>query len=433
MMILRHQCRRILSFSQSSALRYSQPPPHCLPRPRKFHSATPRRADTLDESVDIEGINDIEETGDLAHLEAVEEEEPEPRRRRLRVTPGGKSANAVEPEEAPKISLSANELGLGYIRRYNKKTFVRWLILDGPERGYFYPQWLGMEIEGQRVERARKKAEDRMFQRMNMFFDSLTTDEILHSLTANENSEQKEDESVKSEPHDWSQPSTLRPRLPEPTPISQLLSGAIQSKFTPQQIEGRALILLKQYDPQLHSMYRKYIDWSDYTLQKQRLYFRFPNNKKFKDVVERLQGAPFKREEVAKGDLSKYFGKRIPFGTVFPFLPRRQSNYLLPTNHPYHLNKFFKPWRPIPYKLRVKMFDAWREGLGLRNVAWLGGVSWRRADGIIGILKREWDFVAKVIIPQRRMSYYDDSSTLTRLVLKTFKWLYVACFSDPFC
>jgi hypothetical protein len=44
------------------------------------------------------------------------------------------------------------------------------------------------------------------------------------------------------------------------------------------------------------------------------------------------------------------------------------------------------------------MFDAWREGLGLRNVAWLGGVSWRRVDGIIGILKKEWDFIKKVNI-----------------------------------
>ena len=42
------------------------------------------------------------------------------------------------------------------------------------------------------------------------------------------------------------------------------------------------------------------------------------------------------------------------------------------------------------------MFEAWREGLGLRNVAWLGGISWRRADGIIGILKKEWEFIEKV-------------------------------------
>ena len=276
-----------------------------------------------------------------------------------------------------------------------------------------------------------------------------------------------------------------REQQPEPTPFQQLTTGQMKTEMNLKQIESKALSLLRQYDQELHTLYKNYIDWSDYQLQRRRIWFEFPNTPKYADVIARSRPLTedevfeqeqrrMKEEETAKAakarekvetagqvksttqeglrldsneqtkeklseatepitatdgkntteqpskqqkrppnpnykkrkinprgeDLAYHLGPRIDESIKFPILGTPSSNYLASySKSPFRLNESFKPWRPIPHSMRLQMFDAWREGLGLRNVAWLGGVSWRRVDGIIGILKREWEFVEKVLSP----------------------------------
>jgi len=122
------------------------------------------------------------------------------------------------------------------------------------------------------------------------------------------------------------------------------------------------------------------------------------------DAVETPESKQLSEKKTKKNkkqtiDLAYYVGRALPSNSRFTTLPIYKHHYVNPLGDatPFLMNPTFKPWRPIPHSTRLKMFDAWRAGLGLRNVAWLGGVSWRRVDGIIGILKREWEFVEKVL------------------------------------
>ena len=69
-------------------------------------------------------------------------------------------------------------------------------------------------------------------------------------------------------------------------------------------------------------------------------------------------------------------------------------------------------------------------GLGLRNVAWMGGVSWRRTDGIIGILKKEWEFAEKVYFPPSEVSMALVMMNYYSISLEDFQWLKLFCLSD---
>ena len=370
-------------------------------------------------------------------------------------------------------SMNIEELGLKKMTRKTKQSFLRWVMQEGTRYERF-PQHILMQFEEKRIEKARKGSEDRMFKRMNTFFDTLSLEEIKQGellVTVNEKGQRKNAERVQQ---------------PKPTPFQQLITGQIKTGMNLKQIESKALSLLRRYDQELHTLYKNYIDWCDYQLQKRRIWFEFPNTPKYANVIARSRPLTedeifeqeqrrMKEEETAKAnkerkkvetagqveattqgglqlnatepakatlsetaeliittdgkntieqpgeptetdtksdvqemddqvpgeDLAYHLGPRIDESVKFPILGTPSSNYLANPgdNFPFRLNGTFKPWRPIPHSIRLKMFDAWREGLGLRNVAWLGGVSWRRVDGIIGILKREWEFVEKVQSP----------------------------------
>jgi hypothetical protein len=282
--------------------------------------------------------------------------------------------------------------------------------------------------------------------------------------------------------------------------------------------ESVVLKLLSRSNKSLHTQYKDYINWSDYKLQKQRLYFKFPTDVEspgFRDVLVRffaineraekeqderdkenviepegeddgevkipdpesldellrleriangeaekseiktqeqespvetsgsaepasevtveinsseIESAPVanvetsesnqlskkekEKEKKEANDLAYHVGPLLPPDSLFLTVPIYKHHYVNPTGDPtpFLMNPTFKPWRPIPHSTRLKMFDAWREGLGLRNVSWLGGVGWRRVDGIIGILKREWEYVEKVLFPPptHEMSFCDE-------------------------
>lgn len=375
--------------------------------------------------------------------------------------------------------LSNKDLGLYSGPRKRKRDFIRWMVTSGSKHEFF-PQSIAMDLESRRVERMRKRAEERMFQQMNNFFNSLSEEEIKQGKlivpTNTVAGKRKE-----------------RPVYPHPSPFQQMVGPLPPMWPDTKELESVVLKLLKRHNRALHTQYREYINWSDYKLQKQNLYFKFPNDTRssgFSDVVSRLlaieesgleeralkhdenkaDGKPEQREEDVKipspeavdellqmeaensdpakvdrespvgkspvwqstseaksekesaklaekkrenADLAYYLGRPLPLYTQFPTIPEYKHHYVNPTKEPtpFLMNPTFKPWRPIPHSTRLKMFDAWRAGLGLRNVSWLGGVSWRRVDGIIGILKKEWEFVEKVLLaslPRSEKSFCDE-------------------------
>jgi hypothetical protein len=393
-MLLRCQCRRLISKASILPCKlYSNKPRPKVALFRQLHTTVPRRAEEVDEfdegSEEREELNDDEISGSPRSLRSITREEGEE-------TPRGKPRESEQRKMTLlqiDRSMTIDELGLRTVARRPKRLFIRWLIVQGSMYEHF-PQHIVMEIEERRVEKARKRAEDRMFARMNKFYNSLTLEEIVEGRLI----EEKERKSnMKPEEVD-----ALRPSQPEPTPFKRLLTGEEPREMTPKQIESKVLMLLKQHDEKLHTMYRNYIDWSDYQLQKRRIWFTFPDTPLFADVIERLCGPDpeaLESEQPDPPDLSEYYGPQLPDDTTFPTVPRSKTHYSYGNSTPFPSNGTFKPWRPIPHSLRLKMFDAWREGLGLRNAAWLGGVSWRRAGAIIGIMKREWEFVQKVSIP----------------------------------
>jgi hypothetical protein len=405
--------------------------------------------------------------------------------------------NHNEREESPKALTSLTQLdagmddedlGLKTMRRRAKVAFRRWLMQEAPVLRE-YPQYLLQGIEEERIEKLRKGSEDRMFSRMNDFYDSLTLEEILAGKLA-----------MKTDKKGRILPNQKRERHPHPAPFQQVMTGKILLDISAKEFESRVLALLARYDHGLSLLYKNYIDWSDYQLQKRQLWFLFPPKVHYRDVVEHLWklqpglegklAAEEDAEELSEGlhsneepwqdeydehgnavpiessptlesadmttesasteqlyetgttskpskpetptsdestiiaernalktempvpaykvepmdppalDLGTYFGPEVGMTVGFPVLPIAASNYANRSlRYPFPSNRLFKPWRPLSHSTRLRMFDAWREGLGLRNIAWMGGVSWRRADGIIGIMKREWQFVAEVMSP----------------------------------
>ena len=386
-MILRCQCRRLTSLIPCKQYNKNSLPSLSVYR-SSFHTSSIRRADEFDDDADP-GIDDAEsyaaddlppsspKLGDLVHQS----------KRNPSIDDGTRRMTLAQIDR----SMNIEELGLKSVRRSGKREFVRWLMQEGA-RYEHYPQRLIMDIENRRVEKARKRAEDRMFARMNKFYNSLTLEEIQEGKL---NKPEGRTNNMKPEELD-----TLRPPQPEPTPFQRLMTGAEDIRMTPKQIESRVLMLLNQHDGKLHTMYKHYIDWTDYELQKRTMWFSFPRTSKYGDIIKRITGPNPKKAEPQSPeslDLATYYGPRLPDDTAFPLIPIAKTHYLGASDIPFRLNPTFKPWRPIPHSLRLKMFDAWRERLGLRNVAWLGGVSWRRVDGVIGILKKEWEFVQKVL------------------------------------
>jgi hypothetical protein len=294
--------------------------------------------------------------------------------------------------------MSVADLGLKNMARKRKREFIRWSIQEGNKYEHF-PWHVTHEIEERRLRRRRKETEERMFFKMRVFWDSLTMEEIVEFKLGKKRPKRR---MGKEEYALW------REKLPSPTPLEQLLDGDADIGLTKIEVESRALKLLQRYDQEVHVQYRNYIEYTDYELQKMRLWFSFPDTPDYAAVVSRLRGPP-EDAEPSPNDLATYFGPVLSDDVEYPIMPIEKSHYIHSlAEHPFTMNPTFRPWRPLPHEMRLRMFDAWREGLGLRNVAWLGGVSWRRVDGIIGILKKEWEFVQKVTFPLR-VVFHDES------------------------
>ena len=369
-MVLRHRCRRLVLLSRIHT------PSCCQSLKRPLHTTSLCAKEPSEEDV-VPNDDSPPNPLDKIREQMSSEQQPAPGQ-----IPGKTFVRTMTLEEID-MKMTAAELGLKKVKRAVRRNFLKWVIQEGRQFEHF-PQKLVHDIEERRVEKIRKKAEDRMFARMNTFFNSLTFEEI--------------EEGNLQEPIKKSENEQGRVSLESPTPFQKLMStssGSIRSKDW----ESKVLALLKIYDPKTHTMYRNYIEWSDYKLQKYAVEFDFRNyfhdSKDCGDLGTRLTHLSEKGPN--SDDLANHFGTPIGDDTIFPSLPRFRQFY--GRESPFRTNPTFKPWRPLSHKTRQQMFDAWREGLGLRNIAWLGGVSWRRVDGVIGILKREWEYVQQVLSP----------------------------------
>ena len=496
-MLLRCQCRALLS----------RPPLNRTPHIKHYPAYRGKRIDPFNfskpstqqeryqepdaEESDNEDYNDVESIEERKTIEErakkAEAREQREQEEKEKMNKGGKELEAVD------ASMSNRDLGLYSGPRRRKREFIRWMVTSGLKHEFF-PQAIAMDIESRRVERMRKRSEERMFEKMNDFFNSLSEEEI------------KEGTLIK--PPKIGGKIKKRPLYPHPSPFQQLMASLPPGWEETKESESVVLKLLSQNNKAVHKQYEEYINWSDYKLQKQRLYFKFPSDVEspgFRDVLRRFYAIYLQAEKeqeerdkenviepegeddgevkipdpealdellrlerMAKGeaekseiktqeqespvetsgsaepasevtvettssetesapvdnvetsesnqlskkekkkkekkeaiDLAYHAGPQLPLDSRYVTLPIYKHNYVNPTGDPtpFLMNPTFKPWRPIPHSTRLKMFDAWRAGLGLRNVAWLGGVGWRRVDGIIGILKREWEYVEKVLFP----------------------------------
>ena len=433
--MLHRQCRSILS---PSSVLYRRNRPLPLNSRRTLHTTLfPRQKEPIDDA-----DPDVDDSKDLALDESEDERFLEqnsigrngrgfrrPRSRLVQRPP--KPRRSLEEIDR---TIGSKELGYDFdrVRNKAKRNLIVWLEVHSAKQRH-YPQHLIMDLEERRVEKARERAEKRMFTGLNDFYDSLSVEEIV----------QKKLNLVPVSLRD-KYGRKYRPPQPEPTPLSQLLNGQIPTALSKQEIESNVLSLLDGHNPYLHKLYREYVRWSDYKLQKQTIWFQFPDTQDFAEVVARLRGIDTQLEpegdkkfdddsnsevrdkhdvdeDHKKGDkkvksvadddhdLSKYFGRPVPYLMSFPVVPIESSHYL-GKGHPFPLNGTFRPGRPVPHETRLKMFDAWREGLGLRNTAWIGGVSWRRADAIVGILKREWQYVDQVFPSSHKPEFKHDDS-----------------------
>jgi hypothetical protein len=408
-MILRHQCRRLLSrASSNSPLLYFPPCCQLLNRRQQLHSTPARRAEPPIEDDADEGIIDHEDIdldappNDPEDLQTVVSKATGEEFRRERKSGGGESRRKGDRQTLFEIdqNMSIEELGLKSVPRKQKREFIRWLKQEG-QRYEHFPQDILMSIEERRIEKARKASEDRMFAKMNAFYNSLTLDQIRGREWENAENETKNeptsDISVEETNLETSEIVGEQSKL---TPFERVIRSEVDIGLTPKQLESRVLSLLKKHDAQLHRLYKNYIKWCDYQLQKRTIWFEFIDRPGVEDVLDRIRGGednPTSSFGTSRNDLAHYYGPRMRPEVEFPILPKNNSHYVRYLDTvPFQNNSAFKPSRPLSHTKRLQMFDAWREGLGLRNVAWLGGVSWRRVDGIIGILKREWQYVNEV-------------------------------------
>jgi hypothetical protein len=286
-------------------------------------------------------------------------------------------------------SMRSEDLDLRTIARNKKRELVRWIKQEGSVHE-FLPQHIMLDMEQRRVERIRKRAEGRMFSRMNEFFNSLSLEDIRGAWAAFPTSEAMFEQLASGH---------------GTTPFEKVMNIEVRIGTSFVVIRDQLLTLLKQRDPKLHTLYENYIKWCDYNIRKWSIWFSFPDTHIYWDLVSRIkneQPRPLQDEDVEPDfpdedtdpDIKDKFEYPIPSIPPSNYLGRSENNV-----SPFFLNETFVPWRPLSHRKRMQMFDAWREGLGLRNVAWLGGVSWRRVDGVVGILKQEWEFVKQVCSP----------------------------------
>lgn len=440
-MLLRHQCRALLSRSSHKTI-YSNPP--CFPlNPRRCLATNPPPdlsdiqdpsvEETVDADVRTESPFDSEGLGGLRE-QVMGEREPQ-------ISKDGGDRGGKRSLSEIDRQMSVAELGLNDVRRVQKREFMKWLIQEGQEYEYF-PQHVVMDVEERRVEKARIRAEKKMFACMNAFFNSLTLEEIQTGQLSKEESKRK---SRVLRIAKKGRPSKQSVSESQPSSLERLMNGEIATDLTPKQIESKVLSLLKQSDPKLHQLYKNYIDWSDYQIQKRTLWFSFPDlstHPAYAGVIGRILGpeglaaegkdirasqlreieeptigaaatdadkteeppSEARVEETTQpiperdgDDLAYYYGPRLDPQAQFPVLGFQRTHYLEHNMNPFPMNPEFQPWRPLPHRTRLQMFNAWRAGLGMRNVAWLGGVSWRRVDAVVGIMKREWNFVKQVL------------------------------------
>jgi hypothetical protein len=391
-MVLRRQCRRLVGISPPRSL-------FCCPSFHRALHTSPARANELPGGSEVNTRDKQPNSVDKSNGETAVE--------------GSSDTNidtntTVDEPLAPNLTIedldlkmTLADMGVTKNAKRRRRRLIHWTLQRGRASEH-PPQNLVHEIEERRVEKIRKRAEDRMFTRMNAFFNSLTAKEIETGMVNTSKTQRGQKVS-----------------LEEPTSFQKLMADQ-RSAEDRKRVESKVLALLQKYDLNTWTMYKNYIDWSDFKLQKQTVWFKFVATPKtlpqYGDLITRLQRIAALSEEnperkKQKNDLENYVGPSIgntPIYSLPAIIPHyfvplemgdkndKETSIVVPTS-PFIRNNDFKPWRPLSHKTRQQMFDAWREGLGLRNIAWMGGVSWRRVDGIIGILKREWDFVQQVI------------------------------------
>ena len=461
------------------------------------HTPSPQAKDPLEEAdeegetadldgpePEIEGINNIsrQETNPSSadNIETSSEEYED-----SSAPPSGRRGRKMKTYEEIDASMSLEELGLKSMLRKRKREFIRWLMQEGVKDSRF-PQHILQDLESRRIEKIRKAAEIRMFNKMNKFFNTLSFEEIqTGQLELAKEGDKGEWKGTK-----WIKERTERS---EPSPFQKLMNGEVRTRVTSKELESRVLGLLEIYDGELHRMYRKYIDWSDYQLQKRQLFFIFPKgvsqyadiNKRFRGLKSQYKGednvfgkekeetfneeskldetgsstegqitnlletetsnteisetepakiqlnetesttarigetvepsmelnrketstsAPvvtaspvegfikansteepstteeptptkdptkefilFENSNLVKpnrnDDLAYHHGQKLDSKMRFPILPINSTNYNQTGKLPMIMNQTFKPWRPIITTKRLRMFDAWREGL----------------------------------------------------------------------
>src|SRR5271154_3165827 len=260
-MLLRCQCRALLS----------RPPLNRTSHIKHYPAYRGKRIDPLNfskpstqqeryqepdaEESDNEDYNDVESIEERTRLEARlkkararGQEESREQEESEKMNKGGKGLEAVD------ASMSNRDLGLYSGPRKRKREFIRWMVTSGSKHEFF-PQAIAMDIESQRVERLRKKSEERMFKKMNDFFNSLSEEEI------------KEGTLIK--PPKIGGKIKERPLYPHPSPFQQLMGNLPPGWDETRESESVILKLLSRNNKYLHKQYEEYINWSDYKLQKQ--------------------------------------------------------------------------------------------------------------------------------------------------------------------
>lgn len=385
-MILGHQSRRLVQKSSRHVKSVSSALNPC----RNIHLSVVRRATEMDDS----DANIIEP--DESEDQFLEKPAPAKSHQYVPMILNRHIRHPSQTNEEIDREMGFDDLQLRSIARTRKRELVRWLKQEG-QQYHHIPQHLAMDLENRRIEGIRRRAEERMYTRLNAFYNTLTLDEIENKTTSesiDETPGQLENTTSKS-----NEPAKAIPGAS--SPFQKILTGELYTDLSPAQVEKQVLTLLQQRKPELHKQYQNYIKWCDYTIRKSSIWFSFPDKAVYRDMINRI----YNDKEDFKAT-NPDLGRDELKGHEWPIPPLSVSHFLkIPIGAfpfgrtPFVLNKTFRAWRPLSHSKRLQMFDAWREGLGLRNVAWLGGVSWRRVDGIIGILKREWEYVQKVTTP----------------------------------
>src|SRR5271169_3235549 len=200
-MILRCRCRSLLSRQSLKPLSYHPlPDPSSLNHNRPIHLTIHRRAKDPLEQADEEGreIDELDESEpeikgftedinlDGPNRRLNNDTAPTHTVRQTSLPPASvQTKREMKTYDEIDASMSIEELGLKSIVRKQKREFIRWLIQEG-NRDARFPQHILMDIESRRIEQIRKRAEDRMFTRLNNFYNSLTFEEIQNGTLSGE-------------------------------------------------------------------------------------------------------------------------------------------------------------------------------------------------------------------------------------------------------